>query len=123
MAARDEVNVMVVDDSPDLAEAIGELLRGKGYTVRIATDGASALALIAEAAPHIIILDVRMPRMDGHEFARHLRAQYGDDIVLIAISGHAPTEPEVMATFRIVDHYLQKPVDFVDLDKILPHLA
>ena len=123
MSNNDEVSVLVVDDSTDLAEAVGLLLTAKGYSVRTATDGAAALALIAEAAPHCVILDVRMPNMDGHEFARHLRAQYRDDIVLIAISGHASTDPEVMATFNIVDHYLQKPLDFAELDRILPHLA
>jgi CheY-like chemotaxis protein len=122
MGSRDEVSVLVVDDSADLVEAIGLLLHSKGYAVRTATDGAAALALISEWAPHCVILDVRMPNMDGYEFARHLRAQYRDDIVLIAISGHAATEPEVSATFSIVDHYLQKPLDFAELDKILPSL-
>jgi DNA-binding response OmpR family regulator len=123
MGGSDEVRVLVVDDSADLAEAIALLLRDKGYTVRTATDGAAALALIGESAVHCVILDVRMPNMDGHEFARHLRAQYRDDIVLIAISGHSATEPEVAATFSIVDHYLQKPFDFGALGKILPSLS
>ena len=117
------MSVLVVDDSADLAEAIALVLQSKGYAVRTAMGGAVALALIAEAAPHCVILDVRMPNMDGYEFARHLRAQYCDDIVLSAISGHASTEPEVMATFSIVDHYLQKPLDFAEFDKILPALT
>jgi DNA-binding response OmpR family regulator len=60
-----------------------------------------------------------MPR----EYAQRVRAQYQDDIVLITISGHAATEPEVIATFSIADHYLQKPFEFSELDKILPWLS
>jgi DNA-binding response OmpR family regulator len=123
MARNDEVSVLVVDDSAELSEVIGLALKSRGYVVRTATDGAIALAMIARSLPHCIILDVRMPNMDGYEFARHLRAQYRDDIVLIAISGHAPTEPQVLATFSIVDHYLQKPIDLGELDKILPALT
>jgi DNA-binding response OmpR family regulator len=122
MSGRDDVNVLVVDDSVDLAEGIGALLNSKGYAVRTATDGLAALALIGQETPHCVILDVRMPNMDRYEFARHLRAQYRNDIVLIAMSGHATTEPEVLATFSIVDHYLRKPLDFGELDKILPLL-
>ena len=64
-----------------------------------------------------------MPGMNGHEFAQILRERYNDDIVLIAMSGHASTVPEVAATFGIVDHYFQKPFDFAELDKILPSLS
>lgn len=123
MASADEVSVLVVDDSTEIAEVIALHLGANGYTVRTTTDGASALALVAASIPHCVILDVRMPAMDGHDFARHLRAQYQDDIVLIAISGHAATHPDVMATFGIVDHYLEKPFDFDELDKILPSLC
>lgn len=91
--------------------------------MRTATDGVVALALISESISRCVILDVRMPKMDGYEFARHLRTQYRDDIVLIAISRHAPSEPEVSATFSIVDHYLQKPLNFEDFGKLLPSLA
>ncbi len=123
MNLTDAVTVLVVDDAADLAELIGAALEVKGYSVRTALDGHDAMALVEAMQPHCVILDVQMPRLDGYRFAQQLRAKYGDDIVLIAMSGHAPDQPQVAGTFRIVDHYLQKPFDFAELDKILPDLV
>ena len=122
MAFADKVSVLVVDDAPDVAEAMSLALSVRGYSVRSACDGDEALDLVEQSPPHCVILDVRMPRLDGYAVARELRARYGDDIVLIGISGVTPDDPAVVATFDIVDHYLRKPVDFDELDKILPTL-
>ena len=118
----DEVRVLVVDDEVDLAEAIAASLVADGYVVAIARDGHDALAQVVAAQPHCVILDVRMPHMDGLDFARALRATYGDDMVLIAMSGYPAASPEVAGTFEIVDHYLGKPLDFDALAKVLPKL-
>lgn len=123
MTHPDAVTVLVVDDAADLAELIGAALEAKGYSVRTALDGHDAMAMVEAMQPHCVILDVQMPRLDGYQFAQRLRAKYGDDIVLIAMSGRARDEPEVAGTFRIVDHYLQKPFAFAELDKVLPDLA
>ena len=122
MGGSDQVEVLVVDDSHDLAELLTYVLEEKGYTVRMALNGAQALEMVAERVPHCVILDVHMPAMNGREFAQALRARYHDDIVLIAVSGHAQTDGEVAFTYGIVDHYFQKPFDFAELDKILPVL-
>lgn len=116
------VEVLIVDDTPDLRELISDELSAKGYSVRTAQDGAEAISLIEQQQPHCVILDVLMPRLDGYAFSRQLRARYGDDIVLIAMSGYGHEHPEVAGTFNIVDHYLQKPFDLTELDKILPDL-
>ena len=122
MESLDAVSIVVVDDVSDFTEAIGLALSLKGYSVRTAHDGEGALVLIEESPPHCVILDVRMPRMDGHALAQELRARFGDDMVLIAISAFAPEDPVVKATFDIVDHYLRKPFDLEELDRILPRL-
>jgi DNA-binding response OmpR family regulator len=118
----DAVNVLIVDDSPELRELIGEELAAKGYSVSTAQDGEEAMALIGQHQPHCVILDVLMPRLDGSAFAQQLRDRYGDDIVLIAMSGYGHEHPQVARTFSIVDHYLQKPFDLAEFDKILPDL-
>lgn len=115
----DEVHVVVVDDSPDAAEMLAMALRLDGYRVRIAGDGLQALALIAESQPHCVLLDVDMPELDGFELAKRLRAQYVDEIVLIAVTGRAMDDSRVAGTFRIVDHYLSKPLDHGRLKKLL----
>ncbi|HEY4066085.1 MAG TPA: response regulator [Burkholderiaceae bacterium] len=118
----DAVHVLIVDDTPDLRELIRDELCAKGYSVSTAQDGAEAMTLIEQHQPHCVILDVLMPRVDGYAFAQQLRARHGDDIVLIAMSGYGHEHPQVARTFGIVDHYLQKPFDLAELDKILPSL-
>ena len=119
----DDVRVVVVDDFVDAAEALAETLRISGYKVWIATDGAGALALIEAQQPHCVLLDIGMPGMDGNELTRTLRTRYGDDIVLIAVTGREHDDERVSDTFARVDHYLQKPVDPDQLRKLLPPVA
>lgn len=66
------------------------------------------------------MLDISMAGMDGLEFARRLRADYGDDIVLVAITGTPPDDPLVQATFDTVDHYFEKPVTLGQIQKLFP---
>jgi CheY-like chemotaxis protein len=116
----DDVRVVVVDDVADAAEALAATLTLSGYKVWIATDGAAALALIEAKQPHCVLLDIGMPGMDGNELTRTLRSRYGDDIVLIAVTGREHDDERVSDTFARVDHYLQKPVDADVLRKLLP---
>ena len=119
----DDVRVLVVDDVVDAAEALAETLALSGYRVWIATDGAAALALVEEHKPHCVLLDIGMPGMDGNELTRTLRTRYGDDIVLIAVTGREHDDERVSDTFARVDHYLQKPVDPDVLRKLLPPIV
>jgi CheY-like chemotaxis protein len=116
----DDVRVLVVDDVFDAAEVLAETLALSGYKVWIATEGAAALALVEEHKPHCVLLDIGMPGMDGNELTRTLRTRYGDDIVLIAVTGREHDDERVSDTFERVDHYLQKPVDPDLLRKLLP---
>ena len=116
----DDVRVVVVDDVVDAAEVLAETLRMSGYKVWVATDGAAALDLIEVRKPHCVLLDIGMPGMDGNELTRTLRTRYGDDIVLIAVTGREHDDERVSDTFARVDHYLQKPVDPDVLRKLLP---
>ena len=117
---RDEVRILIVDDVDDAAQALAEWLRLDGFVTRTARDGSSALAAVSEFMPHCVLLDVGMPGMDGLELVRHLRAQYGDEIVLVAVTGGDMQDERVAGTLERVDHYLRKPVDPNELTKILP---
>lgn len=119
----DEVRILVVDDSTDAAEALAMVLELSGYTVSVAHDGVEALALLAHTAPHCVLLDIDMPGMNGLELSKHLRAEHGDDIVLVAVTGWPADDPRVAETFRVVDHYLRKPLNTHALEKVLPPLA
>jgi len=115
-----EVRVLVVDDVDDAAKSLALVLSLNGYVARTAGDGASALELTAKFLPHCILLDVNMPGIDGLELTRRLRTTYGDDIVLVAVTGAAADQARVAGTFELVDHYLPKPIDMTKLEKILP---
>jgi CheY-like chemotaxis protein len=118
----DDVRVVVVDDVVDAAEALAAALEISGYKVWIATGGSQALELVERHRPHCVLLDVGMPEMDGFELTQQLRDRYGDDIVLIAVTGREKDDERVSGTFARVDHYLQKPVDPDVLKKLLPPL-
>jgi CheY-like chemotaxis protein len=64
-----------------------------------------------------------MPGMDGDELSKRLRESYGDDIVLIAMTGGRDKDKRVHDTFARVDHYLRKPVDLGQLRRLLPRIV
>lgn len=117
------MRVLVVDDDHEVADALAAALEFDGYRVRIAEDGARAVALVAEFEPHCVLLDVEMPGMDGDELSKRLREGYGDEIVLIAVTGGHDKDKRVHDTFDRVDHYLKKPVDLGLLRKLLPRIV
>ncbi|MBU8897246.1 response regulator [Corallococcus sp. H22C18031201] len=88
-------SVLVVEDDDDIRAAVAEILEGEGYDVAIAANGREALDELATMrAPGLILLDLMMPVMNGHEFLTHLRAQarFRDVpvLVLTAVSTEAP---------------------------------
>lgn len=117
------VRVLVVDDMPDVCLTLGMHLEYDGYDVRSATSAAQAIELVGRFKPHCVLLDVHMPDVDGLELARTLRSRYGDDIVLVAVTGRSPSDSRVADAFVVVDHYLQKPIDLAQLRKVLPNLT
>ena len=118
----DDVRVVVVDDVRDVAESLALALEMDGYSVRTALEGVGALAVIEEHRPHCVLLDINMPGIDGVELSRLLRERYGDDMVLIAVTGWGHEDDRVSAAFARIDHYLRKPIDPDKLSKLLPPL-
>jgi len=66
--------VLVIDDEPDVVRLIVKVLSGRGHVVQIARDGASALARVAHEPPDVILLDSDLPKIDGAEVCRRLKA-------------------------------------------------
>ena len=111
--------IVVVDDHTELADTLAEILRLDGFDVRTAADGESALAVIADHGPICVLTDVDMPKLNGFELAKRLRERYGDDMVLIAITGWGTSNDRVSAAFDVFNHCLRKPVDLELVRKIL----
>ena len=117
-----EARIVVVDDAPDALDMLVELIACNGYAVRGARDGAQAIELVSQFRPHCVLFDIQMPGMDGLALARNLRTAHGDDLVLIAVTGHSPDDERVAATFQAVDYWLTKPIDLSRLHQVLPPL-
>ena len=123
MNEADGIRVVVVDDNPDEAESLAEMVRLNGYWVRVATNAQAALALAADYQPHCMMLDIDMPDMNGIELAKRLRSQQGDDLVIIAVTGWGNDSEMFSATNAEVDHYLRKPVAPSKLRLLLPDIS
>lgn len=112
--------VLVVDDNEDAAESLAALLRIFGHDVSVALDGEHALALAAELQPDVVLLDLGMPRMDGHEVARRMRAQpWGTRMRIIALSGFGDGSDRARSRDAGCDDHLVKPVSPADLEHAL----
>ena len=83
--------ILVVDDEPDSVELLEEFLTSKGYEVATASDGEEALRKVKEERPHLVLLDVRMPGMNGLDSLRQVMALGGGQRVAL-ISGTASSE-------------------------------
>ena len=104
--------ILVVDDNVDAAETLSRLLRLSAHEVRVAHDGLAALAAAREMNPDVVLLDLGLPKMDGLEVARSLRARAdGPRPLLVAITGFGQAEDRARTTAAGFDHHLTKPVD------------
>jgi CheY-like chemotaxis protein len=112
--------VLLVDDSPDSSEPLSLLLQSRGHETRIAIDGETALAAADEFAPHCVLLDLGLPRMDGYEVARRLRARpNGAELILVALTGWTGKDVRTRAADAGFDYHLVKPVNWEELEKIV----
>jgi two-component system, chemotaxis family, chemotaxis protein CheY len=118
------IDVLLVDDDPDVRCTTAEGLREKGYLVRTAANGAEAMALAERSLPSILILDLDMPIMDGREFLDRRRTEGGplSETPVILITGHTADE-EAPAVRRAVEAWLQKPVDVDELAGAIQRLG
>jgi DNA-binding response OmpR family regulator len=111
--------IVVVDDHPELADTLSQVLALDGFDVRTAPDGASALTVIEAHQPICVLADIDMPGMSGFDLVKHLRKRYGSDMVLIAITGWQGGDARIAPEFADFDHCLRKPVDLQELRNLL----
>ena len=108
--------VLVVDDGAANRELIRSYLGQIDCDVREAEDGPSALAQIEISAPDLVLLDVRMPRMDGYEACRRIKAMpHGKLLPVVMITGLSQTTHRIMALEAGADDFMAKPVEGAEL--------
>jgi CheY-like chemotaxis protein/nitrogen-specific signal transduction histidine kinase len=101
--------VLVADDNRDTAEMMRVMLGLSGHDVRVACDGAEALAVAQAFQPQIAFLDIGMPRLDGFDAARRIRDVLGDRVTLVALTGWGQDEDKERSRDAGFDHHLTKP--------------
>lgn len=112
--------VMVVDDNQAAVEMLSKVVRMLGHEVRTASNGEEAIAIAADFRPNAILMDIGMPRMDGHEAARAIRSQpWGQDILLVALTGWGQDEDKRRTQEAGFNHHLVKPADPSQIAKLL----
>jgi len=108
--------VLVVDDSLTVRRVTQRLLVREGYRVTLAKDGLDALERLAEEVPRVVLSDIEMPRMDGFDLVRNIRADARwQDLPVIMITSRIAQKHRDHATELGVDHYLGKPYSEEDL--------
>ncbi len=115
--------VLVVDDNRDAANSLALMLTLMGKEARIAHDGQEALEVAAQFQPDLILLDIGMPRLNGYDAAKRLRAApWGKRMVLVALTGWGQEEDRRRSHDAGFDLHLTKPIDPVMLDRLLSNL-
>jgi len=115
--------ILVVDDNQDAAALIALLLRLAGQEVSTAHDGEEALAAAAAQRPDVILLDLAMPRLNGYDTAKRIRAEpWGNDVALIALSGWGQRQDRDRTAEAGFRAHLVKPVGEAELLSVLKEL-
>ena len=105
--------VLVVEDDDEIAQVLQRSLRLDGYDVRVAGDGQAALDQAAAYHPDLVILDLGLPKLDGIEVARRLRA--ADDVPILILTARDAVESRVEGLDSGADDYLVKPFERQEL--------
>lgn len=112
--------VLIADDDRDGALTLSTLLELEGYEVRAVHGGQEALDAARTFKPHVMLLDIGMPRVTGYDAARRVRQRYGVDCpVLIAVTGWKQASDRILANLAGFDHHVSKPYDPNELVKLL----
>ncbi len=120
VSASTGLRILVADDNQDNAESLAMLLMMLGHDVRTALDGAGAVETAAAFQPQAVLLDLGMPKLNGYEAARRIRAlPGGDKVVLIAQSGWSQPEDRRRSREAGFDHHVIKPVPSELLQRLL----
>jgi CheY-like chemotaxis protein len=107
-----ELRILVVDDNRDAADSLTKLLELMGNAVHTAYDGEEAVQAAESFRPHVVLCDIGLPKMDGHEACRHIRSKpWGKDMILIAVTGWGQEEDKRTSAEAGFQRHMVKPVD------------
>jgi CheY-like chemotaxis protein len=112
--------ILVADDNCDAGETLAMLLRLDGHEVHVANDGLEAVEMFGREQPDVVILDIGMPGLSGHEVARRIRELPSErPVILIAVTGWGQKADKDRAAASGFDHHFTKPVEPTVLSALL----
>lgn len=118
-----ELRVLVVDDNIDSAVSLSQVLTLLGYQTQMAHDGAEAVRVAETFRPHVTLMDIGLPILNGHEAGQRVRQQaWAKDMLLIALSGWGQEIDRRKSKQAGFDHHFVKPVDIEVLIKLLAQI-
>lgn len=107
----DAVKILIVDDEPDILEFLKYNLEKEGYEIFTANDGEDGIKIAEREHPHLVVLDIMMPKMDGVEVCRYLRSKTEFDKTLIAFLTAREEDYSQIAALDVGgDDYITKPI-------------
>lgn len=115
------LRILVVDDEQSIVEVISTFLESEGYEVVTADSGASLMARLDDGIPHIILLDIRMPDIDGIQCLRQIKEKYGS-VEVVMMSGFATLQMARKSLEIGAFDYLRKPISFAHLKEVIEHI-
>ncbi|EPY03983.1 winged helix family two component transcriptional regulator [Paenibacillus alvei TS-15] len=107
------IRILIVDDEPNILQFLELGLVNEGFDVQAAQDGVTAVARFNEFQPHVVILDVMMPGMDGYEVCRMLKNS--EDVAIIMLTAKDEVDDRVKGLNLGADDYMVKPFSFAEL--------
>lgn len=110
MANDPNINVLIIDDEPDMCEMLSHILNQEGFTTHAAYDGNSGLEVFSKELPNVVILDLRMPGMNGMEVLKHIK-QTNSETPVIIITAYGEIQSAVAAVKHGAYNYFNKPFD------------
>jgi CheY-like chemotaxis protein len=112
--------VLIVDDNKQLANGLARMFKIHGYEAQVAYDGPEAIDAARDLRPDVILLDIGLPTLDGHQVARALRADESfADVIIIAISGYGQDDDRNRSLDAGFNHHLVKPLEFETVAELL----
>jgi CheY-like chemotaxis protein len=111
--------VLIVEDHADSRETLRLLLTDWGHEVRAAADGHQGVRLALEWRPDAALVDIGLPRLDGYEVARRVRAALHDAVLLVALTAYDQDEDREKALSAGFDHHVAKPAELATLRGLL----
>ena len=120
LAENDGLRILVVDDNEDWVTSMAMMLTMMGHVAHTAHDGEAAVVAAESFRPHVVLLDIGIPKLNGYEVARRIREQeWGESIYLIAVTGNVRDEDRRRSAGVGMNLHMIKPVESAALESLL----